>query len=82
MNIVCYNCGGKWKSYPPPSLYLELDLTTQPCPKCEAYTLGFQEAVSLGSPAKRSWHLWEKENSRGGCFPTFRSEDFGCGQMD
>ena len=37
--IVCASCQGTWPSMGTSSPYFEMELMTQPCPRCEAYTL-------------------------------------------
>jgi len=37
--IVCGTCQGTWPIQGTPTPYLEMQLESQPCPRCEAYTL-------------------------------------------
>lgn len=37
--VTCCNCRRSWILTIETSLYLQLDLSTRPCPYCEAYTL-------------------------------------------
>ncbi len=41
--IACANCGRSWKLSLFDPLYLQLELSSRPCPHCEAYTLSCQE---------------------------------------
>lgn len=37
--IVCAMCQGTWPIQGTPTPYLDMHLQSQPCPRCEAYTL-------------------------------------------
>jgi len=39
LRIVCGACRNHWPIAGAPSPYLEMQLMSQPCPRCEAYTL-------------------------------------------
>ncbi len=39
--IVCASCRNNWPLQGASSPYLEMQLMSQPCPRCEAYTLSF-----------------------------------------
>ena len=39
--IVCATCQGTWPTQNALTPYLEMQLESQPCPRCEAYTLSF-----------------------------------------
>jgi hypothetical protein len=42
--IVCAMCHGRWRLEAVESPYLEMQLMSQPCPHCEAYTLSCRPA--------------------------------------
>lgn len=54
--IVCASCKGTWPLAGTSSLYVEMQLMTQPCPRCEAYTLNCQpfRDVSLAESSASS----------------------------
>ena len=44
LSIVCASCKGTWPLPGTPTPYVEMQLMTQPCPRCEAYTLSCRPA--------------------------------------
>jgi hypothetical protein len=50
--ITCASCRQSWKLEVEESVYLELDLTSRPCPCCEACTLTCQEGRTAGRRAR------------------------------
>jgi hypothetical protein len=48
--IVCASCRGAWPMHAGASTYFEMQLMSQPCPRCEAYTLSCAASgeLSLG----------------------------------
>jgi hypothetical protein len=62
MEIVCISCHNHWRVDVPDSVYLQLDVSSQPCPACEAYTLTHQ-LNSLPKPVPQSWQSWQKIRS-------------------
>ena len=49
--IVCATCRGTWPIQSTPTPYLEMQLESQPCPRCEAYTLS---CLALRDPSALS----------------------------
>jgi hypothetical protein len=50
--ILCASCRHSWQLSFNDSLYLQLDLSSRPCPHCEAYTLGCHAAREGESPPR------------------------------
>lgn len=59
--IVCFACGNQWESSVENSVYMQMDLATQPCPICEAYTLGCIKIDAEHGHKQRSWHMQERD---------------------
>ncbi len=57
--VTCASCSRSWKLNSHDSLYLQLDLSSRPCPHCEAYTLSSRE------PAEAAPHGYRRRG-RGG----------------
>ncbi len=53
--ITCDSCRQSWKLGLQASLYLQLDLSSRPCPHCEAYTLSCPDTVL--APVGRRVHV-------------------------
>jgi uncharacterized protein (UPF0212 family) len=50
--VTCASCSRSWKLNQPDSVYLQLDLSSRPCPHCEAYTLSCRSSAD-GSGVRR-----------------------------
>jgi hypothetical protein len=50
LRIICESCQAEWTLHAEETPYLELNIMSQPCPNCEAYTLSCVEGQ--GSPAR------------------------------
>ena len=57
--IVCASCKGSWPSLGTSSAYFEMELMTQPCPRCEAYTLSCLSAREAATRETVSTRLTE-----------------------
>lgn len=54
LSVTCVSCHRSWKLAVDASPYLLLDLTSRPCPFCEAGTLSCLDAEGVESPPRRS----------------------------
>ena len=50
VEIICETCHRGWRLPPTASPYLLLQLTSQPCPYCEAATLSCRDAAPQAEP--------------------------------
>jgi hypothetical protein len=53
VTVICATCLRSWKLDQPDSLYLQLDLSSRPCPHCEAYTLSCRAPGDSGAALGR-----------------------------
>jgi hypothetical protein len=51
--VTCASCSRSWKLNLHDSLYLQLDLSSRPCPHCEAYTLSCDGPAEPALPRRR-----------------------------
>jgi hypothetical protein len=51
--IVCAACRNNWPLAGAPSPYLEMQLMSQPCPRCEAYTLSVLPVENVSEAASK-----------------------------
>jgi hypothetical protein len=51
--VTCASCSRSWKLNLHNSLYLQLDLSSRPCPHCEAYTLNCRGPADPVLPRRR-----------------------------
>jgi hypothetical protein len=57
--IVCLSCQRRWQLPGTDPAYSQMDLSTRPCPHCEAYTLSYQEPASA-RPSGRFRPSWRR----------------------
>jgi uncharacterized protein CbrC (UPF0167 family) len=48
--IVCNSCQRRWTLPLADSVYARLDLSSRPCPHCEAYTLSYGDGQAPPAP--------------------------------
>lgn len=51
LQVTCDSCRRSWRLAAADSVYLQLAVASQPCPYCEAYTLGCH-VLSNGHPGQ------------------------------
>jgi hypothetical protein len=57
--IVCSSCRRHWPLPEMAAVYSQMDLSTRPCPHCEAYTLSYQQPA-VRRPASRLQPIWRQ----------------------
>jgi hypothetical protein len=53
--IVCNSCQRRWTLPLADSVYARLDLSSRPCPHCEAYTLSYGDGQAPPAPFRQRW---------------------------
>jgi hypothetical protein len=51
--VTCASCSRSWKLNQPDSVYLQIDLSSRPCPHCEAYTLSSRSSTDSSGLHRR-----------------------------
>ena len=52
LELTCSTCKRTWSLNIEASLYVQLDISTRPCPYCESYTLSEAGAPAAETPGK------------------------------